>query len=110
MAEPELTNKSDVNIDDIIKNAVGDKPATVQGAFDNEMLSRVSDLIGGKREALHKDMFGDQAISRQDNEELSDDELAADPSEEEIEAALDSEESDEAMDLIDLVTRMEEEE
>ena len=71
MAEPELTNKSDVNIDDIIKNAVGDKPASVQGAFDNEMLTRVSDLIGGKREALHKDMFGDQAISRQDNPELS---------------------------------------
>jgi hypothetical protein len=97
MAEPKLTDPSAVNIDALIKGAQGEKPATMQEPFGNEMLTRVSDLIAGKKEALHKDMFGDQPIS---NDDVDDEALLADPTEDEVETALSDDESDEEMDAI----------
>ena len=97
MAEPKLTDPSAVNVDALIKGAQGDKPATMQEPFGNEMLARVSDLIAGKKEALHKDMFGDQPISK---DEVDDETLMAEPSEDEVETALADDESDEEMDSV----------
>jgi len=72
-----------VNVDKMIQNALGDKPFEIKQAFDNEMLDRVSQVIAGKRDAVHKGMFGDQEMgaeieSDEDevlNQELTDDEI-----------------------------------
>lgn len=72
-----------VNVDKIVQNALGDKPFEIKQAFDNEMLNRVSQVIAGKKEAVHKGMFGDQEVgaeveSDEDdilNQELTDDEI-----------------------------------
>lgn len=85
-----------VNVDDIVRNALGDKPTALKKSFDNEMINRVNDIIMGKRDAIHKDMFGDQSLKAEP--ELEDDEvLEAEPTEDEIEQAIeDSDETDEA--------------
>lgn len=72
-----------VNVDKIIQNALGDKPFEIKQAFDNEMLDRVSQVIAGKKEAVHKGMFGDQEMGAEIesddddilNQELTDDEI-----------------------------------
>ena len=85
-----------VNVDDIVRNALGDKPTALKKSFDNEMINRVNDIIMGKRDAIHKDMFGDQSLKAElelDDEEV----LEAEPTEDEIEQAIeDSDETDEA--------------
>jgi len=95
MPENEL-DYNKVNVDDIVRNALGDKPTALKKSFDNEMISRVNDIIMGKRDAIHKDMFGDQSLKAEP--ELEDDEvLEAEPTEDEIEQAIeDSDETDEA--------------
>lgn len=82
-----------VNVDDIVINAMGDKPTALKKSFDNEMINRVNDIIMGKRDAVHKDMFGDQSLKAEpDDEEV----LEAEPTEDEIEQAIeDSDETDE---------------
>lgn len=84
-----------VNVDDIVRNALGEKPTALKKSFDNEMISRVNDIIMGKRDAIHKDMFGDQSLKAEP--ELEDDEvLEAEPTEDEIEQAIeDSDDTDE---------------
>jgi len=95
MPENEL-DYNKVNVDDIVRNALGDKPTALKKSFDNEMINRVNDIIMGKRDAIHKDMFGDQSLKAEP--ELEDDEvLEAEPTEDEIEQAIeDSDETDEA--------------
>lgn len=82
-----------VNVDDIVKSAMGDKPTALKKSFDNEMINRVNDIIMGKRDAIHKDMFGDQSLKAEpDDDEV----LEAEPTEDEIEQAIDdSDETDE---------------
>ena len=78
-----------VNVDKIVQNALGDKPFEIKQAFDNEMLNRVSQVIAGKKEAVHKGMFGDQEMKAEieSDDELLDQELTDD----EIEDALNDE-------------------
>lgn len=76
------------NIDDIIANAIGDKPVTVQKAFDNVMVQRAADIIAGKREQIAKE------FSIPQDSEISDDELLADPTDDELEDIVDSSEED----------------
>ena len=78
-----------VNVDKLIQGALGDKPFEVKGAFDNEMLDRVSQVIAGKKDAVHKDMFGDQSLKAEPAEELPDEEevLDQDLTDDEIEDA-----------------------
>tara|TARA_R100001460_G_scaffold4800_4_gene13583 strand:- start:45016 stop:45411 length:396 start_codon:yes stop_codon:yes gene_type:complete len=82
-----------VNVDKLIQGALGDKPFEVKGAFDNEMLDRVSQVIAGKKDAVHKDMFGDQSLKAEPAEELPDEEevLDQDLTDDEIEDALNDE-------------------
>lgn len=79
-----------IDIDKILKGALGDKPFEIKGAFDNEMLDRVSQVIAGKRDAVHKGMFGDQELGAElepNDDEVLDQELTDD----EIEDALNDE-------------------
>jgi hypothetical protein len=77
-----------VNVDKIVQNALGDKPFEIKQAFDNEMLDRVSQVIAGKKDAVHKGMFGDQELGAEPNDdEVLDQELTDD----EIEDALNDE-------------------
>ena len=62
------------------------------------MMQRAADLIAGKKDALHKDMFGQEPISKE--VEIDDEQLSAEPSEEEIEDALSDDETDEEMDSL----------
>lgn len=39
-------------LEDLIKNAIGDKPVMVQKAFDNVVVQRAADIIAGKREEI----------------------------------------------------------
>lgn len=107
MAEPKLSGTPQVDLDALINGAIGEKPTTVQKEFDNEMMQRAADLIAGKKDALHKDMFGQEPISKE--VEMDDEQLAAEPSEEEIEDALNDDESDEEMEsLVDDTEEQEE--
>lgn len=79
-----------IDIDKILKGALGDKPFEIKGAFDNEMLDRVSQVIAGKKDAVHKGMFGDQELGAElepNDDEVLDQELTDD----EIEDALNNE-------------------
>jgi hypothetical protein len=79
-----------IDIDKILKGALGDKPFEIKGAFDNEMLDRVSQVIAGKKDAVHKGMFGDQELGAElkpNDDEVLDQELTDD----EIEDALNDE-------------------
>jgi|TARA_B100001093_G_C26713986_1_gene964771 hypothetical protein len=85
----QVTDPNYVNVDKLVKGALGDKPFEVKGAFDDEMLSRVSQVIAGKRDAVHKNMFGDQEMGAEieSDEDVLDKELTDD----EIEDALNDE-------------------
>lgn len=98
MPEPKLSGTPQVDLDALINGALGEKPTTVQKVFDNEMMQRAADLIAGKKDALHKDMFGQEPISKE--VEIDDEQLSAEPSEEEIEDALSDDETDEEMDSL----------
>jgi hypothetical protein len=79
----QVNDPNHVDIDKILKGALGDKPFEIKGAFDNEMLDRVSQVIAGKKDAVHKGMFGDQELGAEPepnedevlNQELTDDEI-----------------------------------
>lgn len=64
MPEPKLSGTPQVDLDALINGALGEKPTTVQKEFDNEMMQRAADLIAGKKDALHKDMFGGKNLFR----------------------------------------------
>lgn len=83
-----------VNVDKIVQNALGDKPFEIKQAFDNEMLNRVSQVIAGKKEAVHKGMFGDQEVGAE-VESDEDDILNQELTDDEIEDALNDEASEE---------------
>jgi len=78
-----------VNVDKLVQGALGDKPFEVKGAFDDEMLDRVSQVIAGKRDAVHKNMFGDQEMGAE--LESDEDVLDKDLTDDEIEDALNDE-------------------
>ena len=92
MAEPKLSGTPQVDLDALINSAWGDKPVSVQKHFDNEMMQRAADLIAGKKDALHKDMFGQEPISNE--------QLAAEPTEQEIEDALNDEDTDDELESL----------
>lgn len=50
------------DIDELIANAMGQKPVGVQQSFHNAAMQKVSDLIAGKRTEVAQDMFGDKAV------------------------------------------------
>jgi hypothetical protein len=84
----QVNDPNHVDIDKILKGALGDKPFEIKGAFDNQMLDRVSQVIAGKKDAVHKNMFGDQELGAEPNDdEVLDQELTDD----EIEDALNDE-------------------
>tara|TARA_R110000822_G_scaffold3972_2_gene16954 strand:- start:1263 stop:1643 length:381 start_codon:yes stop_codon:yes gene_type:complete len=98
MAEPKLSGTPQVDLDALINSAWGDKPVSVQKHFDNEMMQRAADLIAGKKDALHKDMFGQEPISKV--KEIDDEQLAAEPTEQEIEDALNDEDTDDELESL----------
>lgn len=86
----QVNDPNHVDIDKILKGALGDKPFEIKGAFDNEMLDRVSQVIAGKKDAVHKGMFGDQELGAElepNDDEVLDQELT----DNEIEDALNDE-------------------
>ena len=86
----QVNDPNKFNIDKILKGAVGDKPFDMKGPFEDEMLNRVSQVIAGKKDAVHKGMFGDQEMGAEiepDDDEVLDQELTDD----EIEDALNDE-------------------
>ena len=86
----QVNDPNKFNIDKILKGAVGDKPFDMKGPFEDEMLNRVSQVIAGKKDAVHKGMFGDQEMGAEiepDDDEVLDQELTDD----EIENALNDE-------------------
>ena len=86
----QVNDPNQINIDKILKGAVGDKPFDMKGPFEDEMLNRVSQVIAGKKDAVHKGMFGDQEMGAEiepDDDEILDKELTGD----EIEDALNDE-------------------
>lgn len=86
----QVNDPNKFNIDKILKGAVGDKPFDMKGPFEDEMLNRVSQVIAGKKDAVHKGMFGDQEMGAEiepNDDEILDKELTDD----EIEDALNDE-------------------
>jgi len=86
----QVNDPNKFNIDKILKGAVGDKPFDMKGPFEDEMLNRVSQVIAGKKDAVHKGMFGDQEMGAEiepNDDEVLDKELTDD----EIEDALNDE-------------------
>ena len=86
----QVNDPNKFNIDKILKGAVGDKPFDMKGPFEDELLNRVSQVIAGKKDAVHKGMFGDQEMGAEiepDDDEVLDQELTDD----EIEDALNDE-------------------
>lgn len=94
MAQPEFS------IQDMIDNAIGEKPATVQKAFDSVITQKVADIIGGKKQSFNKGLFdpvlgSEEELEDQPEEEVVDDEaLEAEPSEEEADEVIDELEAD----------------
>jgi hypothetical protein len=90
-----------VNVDDIVKGAIGDKPVSVKQAFDDEMLNRVADVISGKRDEVVQSMVGNKEPEEVEAEaeapeevadvEPEEDGLDAEVTDDELEAALDDE-------------------
>ncbi len=91
MPEPKFS------VDDMIQNAIGDKPVGVQKAFDQVMVQKVANLIGGKKETFMKGLFDPEMVPEEpveaeapvETENESDVSLEAEPTEDEIQAALD---------------------
>lgn len=81
------------DINDIIKNAVGDKPVMVQKAFDNVVVQKASDIIAGKRDSIAA-QYGN-IMNNSSEEELNDDELLNDISDEELDNVLNDDEDSE---------------
>ena len=80
-------------LDDIIKNAIGEKPVMVQKAFDNVIVQKAADIIAGKRDAIAA-QYGAEVVARQEDEFNLDD-----INDEELDSVLaDTEESDESED------------
>ena len=86
----QVNDPNKFNIDKILKGAVGDKPFDMKGPFEDEMLNRVSQVIAGKKDAVHKGMFGDQEMGAE-IEPNDDDVLDKELTDDEIEDALNDE-------------------
>lgn len=69
----------EIDIENIIKNAIGDKPYSVQNDFNNAVVQRAADIISGKREDIAK------SYSLND---VDDEALTAEPTEDELEDIL----------------------
>lgn len=88
MAQPEFS------IQDMIDNAIGEKPATVQKAFDSVITQKVADIIGGKKQSFNKGLFDPVLGSELEDEDFDDEALEAEPSEEEADEVIDELEAD----------------
>ena len=94
MSDP---NKIDVSA--VVQNAIGDKPWSVQKAFNDVMLQRVSDVIAGKRDEVARS-YGIE----------DDSDLLADPTEQELEDILSDLDNEEDLDIDDETEQEEPEE
>jgi hypothetical protein len=95
---------SEYNIQDLIKNAIGEKPVAVQSVFDDLMVAKVRDEISGKRVEVANSFASEEeqdeleAISDEELEAIADEELddeeeveSDDESDEEAEVEIDDE-------------------
>jgi hypothetical protein len=76
-----------VDLEKIVANAIGEKPFSVQGNFNNVMMQKAADIISGKREEI-------AAQYSMTHDDTSDSELDSDPSEDELDDILDDEDAD----------------
>ena len=81
-------------LEDIIKNAIGEKPVLVQKAFDNVIVQKAADIIAGKRDTIAA-QYGAQ-VSPQQEDELNLDDI----SDEQLDSVL-SDEDESEDDLLD---------
>jgi hypothetical protein len=67
-------NKLEIDLNNIIQNAIGEKPFSVEKNFDNVMMQKAADIISGKREEIS----ANYSMSQEDGDidtEVSDEEL-----------------------------------
>lgn len=72
-----MSDPNKIDVDAVVQNAIGDKPWSVQKAFNDVMLQRVSDVIAGKRDEVARSYGIDD-----------DADLDAEPTEQELEDIL----------------------
>lgn len=92
---------SEYNVQDLIKNAIGEKPVAVQDVFNDLMIAKVRDEISGKRMEVANSFTSDEeqaeleAISDEELEDIADEELDDDEEEVEVEDESDEEAEEE---------------
>lgn len=98
---------SEYNVQDLIKNAIGEKPVAVQGVFDNLMVAKVRDEISGKRmEVANAFVADDEEVELDDItdtelEDAAEDEIDNEELDDESGVDSDHESDEEAEDEID---------
>lgn len=74
----------ETDIEDIINNAIGDKPMSVEKSFQNAVVAQAANIIAGKRGELEQSLSATKAQEADDEEaddaddnidDMSDDEL-----------------------------------
>ena len=83
---------SEYNVQDLIKNAIGEKPVAVQDVFDNLMVAKVRDEISGKRMEVANAFVAD-------DEEVELDDITDTELEDAAEDEIDNEELDDESDV-----------
>lgn len=73
-----MSDPNQIDVSAVVQSAIGEKPWSVQKAFNDVMLQRVSDVIAGKRDE----------VARSYGIEPDDIDLEADPTEQELEDIL----------------------
>src|SRR6056300_745273 len=98
---------SEYNVQDLIKNAIGEKPVAVQDVFDNLMVAKVRDEISGKRMEVANAFVADDEEVELDNitdaelEDAAEDEIDNEELDDESDVDSDDESDEEAEDEID---------
>jgi len=98
---------SEYNVQDLIKNAIGEKPVAVQDVFDNLMVAKVRDEISGKRmEVANAFVADDEEVELDDVtdaelEDAAEDEIDNEELDDESDVDSDDESDEEAEDEID---------
>jgi len=81
------------DINELIKNAIGEKPADVQTNFNDIMIDKVRDVIAGKRDDVAATLLQGQEDQEEDLAvEEDEDQMEFDFTDEELEAAIDDDE------------------
>jgi len=87
-------NKLEIDLNNIIQNAIGEKPFSVEKNFDNVMMQKAADIISGKREEISANysMSQEDGDGDIDNEEETDEVIDDSQDEFEDQAEPDTEE------------------